>query len=64
MSLKDTIVYWNQGVDKAQEEKYLEAIDIWTSMQEPGARILFNVASMHFMLGNLDNAERVRRLIS
>lgn len=59
MSLKDTIVQWSQGVDKALEGKSEEAIDIWTTMAEPGARIYFNLASMHMLLGNLDNAKRV-----
>lgn len=59
MSLKDMIVQWSQGVDKALDGKFEEAIDIWTAMQEPGARICFNVGCMHLLLGNLDNAERV-----
>ena len=59
MSLKDTIELWSKGVDKALEDKFQDAIDVWTSMQEPGARIFFNIASMHLFLGNIDNAERV-----
>lgn len=59
MSLKDTIEQWSRGVDKALDGMLDEAIDIWTSMQEPGARIYFNIASTHLLLGNLDNAERV-----
>lgn len=59
MSLKDTIVQWSEGADLALEGKSEEAIGIWTAMQEPGARILFNIASMHLLLGNLDKAEKV-----
>ena len=62
MSLKDTIEQWSQGVDKALEGRFEEAIDVWSSMQEPGAKIHFNIASMYLLLGRLDNAERVRWL--
>lgn len=60
MSLKDTIVQWSEGADQALKGKPEEAIGIWTAMQEPGARIFFNIASMHLVLGNLDKAEKVR----
>lgn len=59
MSLKDTIVQWSQGVDLALEGKLQEAIDVWSAMQEPGAKIYFNIACMHMLLGSIDNAERV-----
>ena len=59
MSLKDTIVQWSEGVDMALKGKSEEAIGIWTAMQDPGARIFFNIASMHLLLGNLDKAEKV-----
>ena len=59
MSLKDTIEQWAAGIDLAESGQYEEAIDRWTSMPEPGARIYFNVASMFLKLGDLENAERV-----
>lgn len=46
-------------MDLALEGKLAEAIDVWTAMQEPGARIHFNVACMHILLGSIDNAEKV-----
>jgi len=59
MSLKETIVLWNQGVDKALDGKFKEALGIWTSMQEPGARIMYNISSMHVLLGDLESAVKV-----
>lgn len=59
MSLKDTIVQWSQGVDKALDGRFEEAIEVWSGMQEPGARIYFNIASMYILLGDLENAGRV-----
>ncbi len=59
MSLKDAIVLWNEGVNKALDGKFEEAITVWNSMQESGARISFNIASMHILLGRRDMAEKV-----
>ena len=59
MSLKDAIVLWSDGVTKALDGKFEEAITVWSSMQESGARISFNIASMHALLGRLDQAEKV-----
>lgn len=60
MSLKDTIEQWHAGVEKAEAGHYEEAIDCFTEMPEPGARIYFNIASMFLRLGNLEDAERVK----
>ena len=63
MSLKDTIEQWQAGVEKAEAGHYEEAIDCFTEMPEPGARIYFNIASMFLRLGNLADAERVKKKI-
>ena len=63
MSLKDTIEQWQAGVEKAEAGHYEEAIDCFTEMPEPGARIYFNIASMFLRLGNLEDAERVKKII-
>jgi len=59
MSLKETIEQWQSGVEKAEMGRYEEAVDCFTEMSEPGARIYFNIASMFLRLGNLEDAERV-----
>ncbi len=59
MSLKDTIEQWSAGIAYAEAGQYDEAVDKWTEMAEPGAKIHFNVASMFLKLGDLENAERV-----
>ena len=64
MSLKEAIVLWNEGVNKALDGKFEEAISVWNSMQESGARISFNIASMYILLGNLEKAEKVRCALS
>ena len=61
MSLKETIVQWSEGVEKFHDGNYKEALGIWSAMVEPASRILYNIASMHLLLGDLDNAKMVSR---
>lgn len=60
MSLKEMIEHWKTGVEMASRNQYTAAIEAFLGMQEPGARIYFNVASMYLRLGNLPDAEEVR----
>ena len=64
MSLKETIEQWNEGVNKFLDGKFEEALGIWSAMLEPGARILYNIASMHLLLGDLDSAKTVKYFCS
>ena len=59
MSLKEVIEIWKDGAELAVAGKYREAVDCFMEMPEPGSRIYFNIASMFFRLGNLEDAERV-----
>ena len=61
MSLKDKVVSWQAGVECALAEKFEDAVDKFTEIPEPSARIFFNVASAFLRLGNLEDAERVRK---
>ena len=54
------IEHWKTGVEMASRNQYTAAIEAFLSMQEPGARIYFNAASMYLRLGNLPDAEEVR----
>ena len=58
MSLKDMIEYWNLGVEHALQGSYQEALDVFTEISEPGARIYFNMSSAFLRLGNLEQAEK------
>lgn len=59
MSLKEYVEQWQEGSKLGEEGRYQEAIRVFLDMQEPGARIYFNAASMYLRLGNLDEAELV-----
>ena len=63
MSLKEIVVLWQSGVEHAAAGKYEEAVDNFTEIPEPSARIYFNIASAFLKLGNLGDAERVRASI-
>lgn len=60
MSLKEKVVLWHAGVENAAAGKFEEAVDSFTEIPEPSARIYFNIASAFLRLGNLEDAERVR----
>lgn len=60
MSLKEKVVLWHAGVENAAAGKFEEAVDNFTEIPEPSARIYFNIASAFLRLGNLEDAERVR----
>lgn len=60
MSLKEKVVLWQSGVENATAGKFEDAVDNFTEIPEPSARIYFNIASAFLRLGNLEDAERVR----
>lgn len=60
MSLKEKVVLWQAGVENAVAGKFEEAVDSFTEIPEPSARIYFNISSAFLRLGNLEDAERVR----
>lgn len=59
MSLRETIELWKEGVEKAGKGLHREAVDIFLSIPEPGARIYFNVANMCLSLNNVVESEKV-----
>ena len=61
MSLKETIILWNSGVEAALAGNFDQAISEWISMPEPGAKIYYNIACMRLKQGQLDQAIKVHR---
>lgn len=59
MSLKDKVVSWQNGVEHAEAGRFGDAIDNFTEIPEPSARIFFNISSAFLRQGNLEDAERV-----
>ena len=60
MSLKELIEGWKNGSELAEAGRYREAIDAFSDIQEPGAKIHYNTAAVYLRLGNLKKAEKVR----
>ncbi|NWU70680.1 NCF2 factor, partial [Pterocles burchelli] len=57
MSLLETIRLWQEGVCAADGKKWKAALDAFTAVQNPPAKICFNIGCLHLVLGNLAEAE-------
>lgn len=60
MSLVETIRLWQEGVCAADGKEWRAALDAFTAVQHPPAKICFNIGCIHLILGQLAEAEEVR----
>uniref|UniRef100_A0A672UUW9 Neutrophil cytosolic factor 2 n=1 Tax=Strigops habroptila TaxID=2489341 RepID=A0A672UUW9_STRHB len=57
MSLVETIRLWQEGVCAADRKEWRAALDAFTAVQNPPAKICFNIGCVHLVLGQLAEAE-------
>ncbi|KAM9283384.1 neutrophil cytosol factor 2 [Morus bassanus] len=57
MSLVETIRLWQEGVCAADGKEWRAALDAFTAIQNPSAKICFNIGCIHLVLGKLAEAE-------
>ncbi|NXT00999.1 NCF2 factor, partial [Jacana jacana] len=57
MSLVETISLWQEGVCAADRKEWKAALDAFTAVQNPPAKICFNIGCIHLVLGKLAEAE-------
>ncbi|NXR05885.1 NCF2 factor, partial [Semnornis frantzii] len=57
MSLVETIRLWQEGVCAADGKEWRAALETFTAVQNPPAKICFNIGCVHLVLGNLAEAE-------
>ncbi|KFV48964.1 Neutrophil cytosol factor 2, partial [Gavia stellata] len=57
MSLVETIRLWQEGVCAADGKQWRAALDAFTAVQNPPAKICFNIGCIHLVLGQLAEAE-------
>ncbi|NXC41106.1 NCF2 factor, partial [Penelope pileata] len=57
MSLVETIRLWQEGVCAADGKDWEGALDAFTAVQNPPAKICFNIGCIHLVLGQLAEAE-------
>ncbi|NXU19501.1 NCF2 factor, partial [Pardalotus punctatus] len=57
MSLVETIRLWQEGVCAADRKEWSAALDAFTGVQNPPAKICFNIGCIHLVLGRLAEAE-------
>lgn len=60
MSLVETIRLWQEGVCAADRKEWGAALDAFTAVQNPPAKICFNIGCVQLLLGKLEEAEQVR----
>ncbi|XP_071607319.1 neutrophil cytosol factor 2 isoform X2 [Heliangelus exortis] len=57
MSLVETIQLWQEGVCAADRKDWGGALEAFTAVQNPAAKICFNIGCVHLVLGKLAEAE-------
>ncbi|NXE75328.1 NCF2 factor, partial [Cochlearius cochlearius] len=57
MSLVETIRLWQEGVCAADRKEWRAALDAFTAVQNPPAKICFNIGCIYLVLGKLAEAE-------
>ncbi|NXR03651.1 NCF2 factor, partial [Sagittarius serpentarius] len=57
MSLVETIRLWQEGVCAADGKEWRAALDAFMAVQNPPAKICFNIGCIHLVLGKLAEAE-------
>ncbi|NXG48070.1 NCF2 factor, partial [Psilopogon haemacephalus] len=57
MSLVETIRLWQEGVCAADGKEWKAALEAFTAVQNPSAKICFNIGCVHLVLGSLPEAE-------
>ncbi|NWI71194.1 NCF2 factor, partial [Todus mexicanus] len=57
MSLVETIRLWQEGVCAADGKEWRAALDAFTAVQNPPAKICFNIGCIHLVLGELAEAQ-------
>ncbi|NWT98107.1 NCF2 factor, partial [Urocynchramus pylzowi] len=57
MSLVETIRLWQEGVCAADRKEWGAALDAFTAVQNPPAKICFNIGCVQLVLGKLAEAE-------
>jgi len=58
--MKENIMYWAEGVERAESGDNARALERFAYITEPFARIFYNMAAIHLRLGNINQAEKVR----
>ncbi|NXP33343.1 NCF2 factor, partial [Leiothrix lutea] len=58
MSLVETIRLWQEGVCAADRKEWGAALDAFTAVQNPPAKICFNIGCIQLVLGRLEEAEQ------
>ena len=59
MSMKENLVYWAEAVERADNKDNIGALERFSYITEPSARIYYNMAAIYLRQRNIDQAEKV-----
>jgi len=58
--MKENLVYWAEAVEKADNKDNSGALESFSYITEPSARIYYNMAAIYLRQRNIHQAEKVR----
>ena len=63
MSMKENLIFWAEAIDRADEKDYSGALEKFSFITEPFARIYYNMAAIYLRQKNISQAEIVSPLL-
>lgn len=58
--MKENLTYWAEGIEKAEEKDNSGALERFSYITDPSARIFYNMAAIYLRQRNINQAETVR----
>ena len=62
MSMKENLIFWTEAIDRADDKDNAGALERFSFITEPSARIYYNMAAIYLRQRNISQAEMVRPL--
>ena len=60
MSMKENLIYWAEAVERADNKDNAGALERFSFITDPSARIYYNMAAIYLRQKNIGYAETVR----
>ena len=62
MSMKENLIFWAEAIERADDKDNSGALERFSFITEPSARIYYNMAAIYLRQRNIHQAETVRPL--
>lgn len=60
MSMKENLIYWAEAIERAENKDNSGALEKFSHITDPSARIYYNMAAIYLRQKNISKAEMVR----